>query len=201
MDALRIVPGGNYEGTGRSRGLARGLLVFFGDLNLTGEGMGIGGVAVRDRTCTYFSRSWNDRVDGDAIGRTYTLDTRIGWSHGRHLPSDALDRVRRRRLHAPALPQSLLLRPVLPLRSALGIYSLFETVPPVGEVSGHLRRAGRARGRPGKVHPPVKPGSTVCLLNEVECRVVHCGGPKRGIVPPPPGWEAHGSARSAGLPV
>ena len=68
MDAIRIVPGGNYEGTGRSRGLARGLLVFFGDLNLTGEGMGIGGVAVRDRTCTYFSRSWNDRADGDGSG-------------------------------------------------------------------------------------------------------------------------------------
>lgn len=193
MDTIRIVPGGNYEGTGRSRGLARGLLVFFGDLNLTGEGMGIGGVAVRDRTCTYFSRSWNDRTDdGDGFGRTYTLDTRISWIFmGR--PSPLLTRWIESAVGAymrlPSL-QSLLLRPLPPLRSALGIDSCFETVPPVGEVSVTCAVQGGHVDVRVEVHPPIKPGSTVCLLNELSAEWFSAAVRNREIAPPPPGWEA-----------
>jgi hypothetical protein len=48
MNEIRIIPNNMYQGEGISKGLARGLLVYYGDQNLTGEGMGIGSVAIRD---------------------------------------------------------------------------------------------------------------------------------------------------------
>ena len=194
MDAIRIVPGGNYEGTGRSRGLARGLLVYFGDLNLTGEGMGIGGVAVRDRTCTYLSRSWNDRADGERVGRTYTLDTRSGWSvMGRPSPwvTRGIESAVGAYMRLPSL-QNLLLRPVPRVRSALKIEPLFETVPPVGEVSVTCAVQGGHVDVRVKVHPPILPGSTVCLLNELSAEWFTAAVRNEAIAPPPPGWEALG---------
>ena len=41
MDKIWIVPDSVYQGEGISKGQARGLLVYYGDCNLTGEGMGI----------------------------------------------------------------------------------------------------------------------------------------------------------------
>lgn len=64
MDKICIIPDSVYQGEGISKGLARGLLVYYGDCNLTGEGMGIGSIALRDHECTYFSRSWTDQGEG-----------------------------------------------------------------------------------------------------------------------------------------
>lgn len=194
MDAIRIVPGGNYEGAGRSRGLARGLLVFIGDQNLTGEGVGIGGVAVRDRTCTYFSRSWNDRADEDGFGRTYTLDTRMSWSvMGRTSPllTRWIESAVGAYMRLPSL-QRILTLPVLPLRRTLAIDPLFETIPPVGQVTVTcVVQGGRVDVR-AEVHPPMKPGSMVCLLNELSAEWFTAAVRNEKIVPPPPGWEMIG---------
>jgi len=77
MDKICIVPDSVYQGEGISKGLARGLLVYYGDCNLTGEGMGIGSIALRGHECTYFSRSCTDSTEAGVIKRTFTLDTRI----------------------------------------------------------------------------------------------------------------------------
>ena len=92
MNKIRIIPDRSYIGEGISRGLARGLLVYYADQNLTGEGMGIGSIAFRNPDCTYFSRSWTDSSEAGVYKRTFTLDTRMRWSiHGR--PSDLLTRL------------------------------------------------------------------------------------------------------------
>lgn len=194
MDAIRIVPDRGYEGEGRSLGLARGLLVFYGDQNLTGEGMGIGSVAIRDRTGTYFCRSSGGWADEAGKGRTYTLDTRIGWAIGGR-PSPLLSRGVEAAvgayMHVPSL-QRLLMLPVQPLRRRLGISPVFQAVPPVGRVTVDSEvKGGRIDVRAG-VYPPLRPGSVVCLLNELSAdwftAAVRDGAP----APPPPGWEPLG---------
>jgi hypothetical protein len=40
MNQIRIIPDSTCQGEGISKGLARGLLVYYADQNLTGEGMG-----------------------------------------------------------------------------------------------------------------------------------------------------------------
>ena len=97
--AIRIVPEGNYRGSGISHGVTRGLLVFWNDVNLTGEGMGIGSVAVREPTCTYFSRSWDDVAEGHMIRRTFHIDTRMSGVFLAKYP-----RILRNGLNLPLVP-------------------------------------------------------------------------------------------------
>ncbi len=191
MDALRIVPGGDYEGAGRSSGLARGLLVYAGDKDLVGEGMGIGGVVVRDRTCTYFSRSWTDRAD-TGFERTFLLDTRMAWSvRGRSssLLARGIESGVGAYMRLPAL-QPLLLRPVPRLQRALKIESRFEASPPAGWVTVACAVTGTCIDVRAEVHPPVRPGSTVCLLNELSGEWFDAAVRGGAVGPPPPGWEA-----------
>ena len=46
MNKIHIVSDSIYQGEGISKALARGLLVYDDDQNLTGEGMGIGSIAI-----------------------------------------------------------------------------------------------------------------------------------------------------------
>ena len=79
MNHIRIIHDNTYQGEGISRGLARGLLVYYADQNLTGEGMGIGSIAFRNPECTYFSRSWTHASGAGVHKRTFSLDTRMRW--------------------------------------------------------------------------------------------------------------------------
>jgi hypothetical protein len=148
MDTIRIVPGAEYSGEGISRGLARGLLVYFGDQNITGEGMGIGSIALKDQEYTYFSRSWTDSKEDGVLRRTFTLDTRMRWSiRGR--PSSVLSRWIENGISAymqlPRL-QGILMLPVLPLRTLIRIHPLFETIP-------HGEKSPSPTGLPGTTWP------------------------------------------------
>src|SRR5512137_514977 len=124
MDTIRIVPGAEYSGEGISKGLARGLLVYYGDQNITGEGMGVGSIALRDQDYTYFSRSWTDSKENGVLIRTFSLDTRMKWSI-RGKPSSVLTRWIENGIsaymHLPRL-QGILMLPVLPLRTLIGIH-------------------------------------------------------------------------------
>lgn len=200
MDAIRIVPGGDYEGTGRSRGLARGLLVYAGDQDLTGEGMGIGGVALRDHTGTRFSRSWTDRED-EGFERTYLLETRMAWSvAGRPSPllARAIESGVGVYMRLPAL-QPLLLRPVPRLQRALRVESGFEAAPPAGRVTVACAVTGGRVDVRAEIHPSAGPESTVCLLNELSGRWFTASVRSGEIGPPPPGWEAINPADPPGL--
>jgi hypothetical protein len=200
MDKIRIVPDSSYQGTAISRGLARGLLVYYGDCNLTGEGMGIGSIALRDPECTYFSRSWSDSADTGVLRRTFTLDTRMRWGiRGR--PSDLLTRWIESGISAymrlPRLQSIIQLR-VFPLRTLLGIHPLFETVPPRGKVTFTYRVTGLSVDVHVESNLPVKLQDTLCLLNELSAAWFTAGWDGKRPASPPPGWEKVGADQ---LPV
>lgn len=200
MDKIRIVPGAGYKGEGRSQGLARGLLVYHGDQNITGEGMGIGSVALRDREFTYFSRSWTDSEEDGVLKRTFTLDTRMRWCI-RGKPSPFLTRGIESGISAymqiPRL-QGIILRPVFPLRTLLGIHPLFETIPSRGTVTFTYRITGHYVEVHAEIHVPIGPRDTLCLLNELSAAAFTAGWEGKQPAAPPPGWEKISPAQ---LPV
>ena len=200
MNKISIIPDSTYEGEGLSRGLARGLLVYCGDQNLTGEGMGIGSIAFRNPECTYFSRSWTDSSEAGVHKRTFTLDTRMRWSiYGR--PSDLLTRLIEFGISAymqlPWFPGTIML-PVPALSTLLGIHPLFETIPPRGKVTFSYRVSGNNVEVQVEVMTPVMPQDTLCLLNELSAAWFTAGWDGERQVSPPPGWEIVSSAQ---LPV
>jgi len=190
MNGIRVIPDGHYLGGGISQGLARGLLVFFCDQNLTGEGMGIGSVAVRDHEYTYFSRSWNDSADEGALIRTFTIDTRMSWSiRGNPLPwmTRWIESGISAYMQLPAF-QNIIMRPVLPLRRILCIHPVFETIPPRGQVTVTYRVEGGHVDVRAEIHPPIQLGDTVCLLNELSAVWFTAAVRDEKTGPPPPGW-------------
>ena len=195
MDNICITPDSVYQGEGISRGLARGLLVYYGDCNLTGEGMGIGSIALRDHECTYFSRSWTDSTESGVFRRTFTLDTRMMWGiRGR--PSNILTRWIESGISAyMQLPwfQSILMLPVLPLRTLLGIHPFFETIPPRGKATFTYRVTGQKVEIQVESTMTVRPKDTLCLLNELSAAWFTAGWDGNRTVSPPPGWEKVGS--------
>jgi hypothetical protein len=191
MNRIRIVPGPEYHGEGISRGLARGLLVYYGDCNLTGEGMGIGSIALRDRECTYFSRSWADSSEAGALRRTFTLDTRMRWAIGGK-PSSLLTRCIESCVSAyMQLPrfQKFFLLPVFPVRTLLGIHPIFESVPPRGKVTFTYR----VNGSHIRVHAEITLSAgeqdTLCLVNELSAAWFTAGWDGNRVSSPPPGWK------------
>lgn len=194
MDGIRIVAGAEYAGEGISRGLARGLPVYYGDCNLTGEGMGIGSIALRNREYTYFSRECTDSHEDGVFQRTFSLDTRVRWCF-LGLPSGVLTRLVESGISAyMRLPwlQDFLLWPVFPLRTLLGIHPLFEPVPPRGQVTFTYRIA--ADHVDVSVAPEVQAGEgdTLCLLNELSAAWFTTGEVEGRAGHPPPGWEKVG---------
>ena len=200
MNQIRIISDSMYQGEGISKGLARGLLMYYGDQNLTGEGMGIGSIAIRDHECTYFSRSCTDSTEAGVIKRTFTLDTRMRWSI-RGKPSNLLTRWIEHGISAyMQLPwfQSSIMLPVSPLSTLLGIHPLFETIPSRGKVTFAYRVTGNTVEVQVEMNTPVRSQDTVCLLNELSAAWFTAGWDGERPVSPPPGWE---KVTSAQLPV
>ena len=80
MPGIDIYSDKDYTGEGFSHGLAMGLLVRFDGENLTQEGMGIGGLALKTESATYFSRcSTTESIDSRRWSKTFLVDTRISW--------------------------------------------------------------------------------------------------------------------------
>lgn len=198
MTGVSIVPD-QYRGDGISEGLARGLLVWSGGENLTGEGMGIGSVAIRCPGFTCFSRTCTDRPGGEGvITRTFLVDTRMSWSIlGTVSPwlTRSIESGVGAYMRFPGL-QRILMAPVMPLRSLLSVHPVFESIPPSAEVTFTYRITGTAVDISARVRPLADPLGTVCLLNELSADCFPAGW-NGGIVPPPPGWEELNGERDA----
>jgi hypothetical protein len=193
MEDLRIVSAGDYTGEGIRKSLARGLLVYYGDCNLTGEGMGIGSIALRDCDCTFFSRSWKDFSDGAVLSRTFSIDTRMGWGVGGKASAWLTRWIEAWIGVYMLLPrlQGLLMRPADPLRSLLGIHPVFETVRPRGSATFTYRVYGDRVDVEVRVSGSMQKGDTLCLLNELSASWFTAGWERGHPAPPPPGWEKY----------
>jgi len=191
MDGIRIEPGPGYPGEGISKGLARGLLVYYDECHLTGEGMGIGSIALRDHEYTYFSRSWTDSDDGDCFRRTFILDTRMIWSIGGKasgLLTRAIEYGISAYMQFPWF-QRMLIGVVLPLRTLLGIHPLYETVPSRGEVTFTYQVTGSRVEIQADFTLQGRNEDTLCLLNELSAAWFTAGWEGEHLSSPPPGWE------------
>jgi hypothetical protein len=200
MKKIRIIPDRSYQGEGISRGLARCLLVYYADQNLTGEGMYIGSIAFRTPECTYFSLSWSDSKDAGVHKRTFTLGTSMRWSiHGR--PSDLLTRlIEYDIITCKQLPgfQGNIMLPVPAPNSLPGFHPLFETIPSRGKVTFSYRVTGNTIEVQAEVFTPVMSQDTLYMLNELSAAWFTSGWDGKRSVSPPPGWE---KIRSTQLPV
>ena len=196
MDKIRIVAE-EYSGEGISRDLARGLLVYYGNCNLTGEGMGIGSIALRDSQSTYFSRSWKDSTEPGILRRTFILDTRIRWSiQGKTsgLLTRWIESGVSIYMHLPSF-QNIFMLPVLPLRNLLHIHPLFETISPRGKVTFTYRVTGASVDVQAEIDMQVSRQDTICLLNELSAIWFTAGEDGKRLTSPLPGWEKVRSSR------
>ncbi|HTY15411.1 MAG TPA: hypothetical protein VMC42_06860 [Methanoregulaceae archaeon] len=199
-DDIRLVRPDDYTGEGRSRGLARGLLAYYGELNLTAEGMGIGGVALKDRYGTCFSRSWKDSEECGLFKRTFCLDTRLVWGiGGRPVPllSWPIQLYTDAYMKMPWL-QNRILAPALKLRTMAGIMPLFITIPSRGTVTLTYEISGGHAQIHASSTVQAGPGERLCILNELSAAHFTSGWDGEHLVPPPPGWDEVSHAQ---LPV
>lgn len=200
MGQIRIVTDENYTGEGISQGLARGLLVYYQDCNLTGEGMGIGSIALRDIHYTYFSRSWTDAVDGEILTRTFFIDTRMIWSIQEKqvfLLTRLIEYATRIYMRLPRA-QKILMIPVFPLRTLLGIHPVFETISPLGKVRCTYKVNGNDIEVEVCMEDPLKEHEILFLLNELSARWFTDGCEKGRQTYQIPAWER---ISSVNLPV
>jgi len=200
MANISIILDSEYRGDGISAGLARGLLVWSGSEDLTGEGMGIGSVGVRFPGFTCFSRTCTDRSGADGvITRTFLVDTRMSWSiFGKVSPwlTRSIESGIDAYMHLPGL-QRLLMAPVMPLRTLLRIHPLFETIPVCAEIMLTYQVTGTAVDITARIRQIDDSIGTVCLLNELSADCFSdawCGGMN---CTPPPGWEELSGRESA----
>jgi len=200
MSRIRIVAGEPYPGEGISKGLACGLHVYCQECNLTGEGMGLGSVALRDHRYTYFSRSWTDSIDENTLTRTFLIDTRMIWSICEK-PSPVLTRLIeyavRFYMRIPGV-QRVLMKPVFPLRTLLRIHPVFELIAPRGTVSFSYRINTNNIEIQVSVEDPLEQQEKLFLLNELSAKWFVAGWHQGRTIAPPPGWE---KISEADLPV
>jgi hypothetical protein len=181
----------DYIGEGASEGLSRGILVFSKDRNLTGEGMGIGSIALRKCGYTYFSSNPTTRVaDGGVIERRFYIDTWRKWARKGYSSAGLTRFIEFTADCYMALPWA---QPVLCVQSPLiGVLSLHPVLEPISPLArADFRYSFTTKGIFVSCTIESCTGSLprIFILNELDgdlfCRSFQHGSP----APPPPGWR------------
>jgi hypothetical protein len=181
----------SYSGEGRTRDLARGLLVYAGRQNLTREGMGIGCPVAKTDGATLFSR-WcrTDRISRNHIRKTFRIDTGMGWGISGEL-SPAIT-------HAVATAVDLYMRnPALQPLLGFGvgirrwsrIRPVWYGIDPVAEVLFDYHIGDWSIGVICRLRACRGGLPTIYLLNELGADSFQNGWHDGLPTPPPRGWE------------
>lgn len=189
--SIRFVHDSHYRGEGRSHGLARGLLVFDNEKNLTREGMGIGSPVILAGGNTYFSRScYSAYSDEDTRTSSFLLDTGLDWGFGEH-PVRSLTYLINRTVNVYLQHPSL--QSFLPagsmVRSLLGIRPIWHTVLPLGEIYFEYRVCYPEVEISCHIIRLVENVSSIILLNELGADVFTHVWSEGRICAPPSGWD------------
>ncbi|MBP1930001.1 hypothetical protein J2741_002597 [Methanolinea mesophila] len=169
------------------------MLVLIRGSNVSGEGMGIGAVALECREGFFFAKNCSTMVfSPHLVRKIFQVDSRMSWER-KGIPTVPLTRVLD--LVSDIYMKMPFLQPLLavssPVRTALGITPSFEPVPPIAEARFMYRREGDTIEVSCTITPR-EPGITrIFLLNELAAdsftRGFHDGNP----TPPPTGWQEH----------
>lgn len=181
----------DYNGKGASQGLCRGILVFSGQQNVTGEGMGLGSIALRKGGYTYFpTRNTTRACDDGIIEKVFPIDTWRKWAcKGRS--SRYLTRFIE--FTADCYMAIPWVQPILcvqsPLIRALSLHPALEQIPPLAIAEFKYIVERRAVIVSCKVSSCTGDLPRIFILNELDgdtfCRAFLNGAP----APPPSGWR------------
>jgi len=179
-----------YRG-GRSSEFAEGILVRDGDLDLTGEGMGIGSVALRTTDFTYFPQNSRTVHHNDDVSRIFLLDTRIVWRFWGITSvwlTGLMEKLVTWYMTHPSLQNVFL--PLCGLRGVARLETAPEVMEPVAEAQFFYRVKGSAIQISCTVQSLQGPLPEVWLLNELAADIFTASLQEDRLLPPPPGWEA-----------
>jgi hypothetical protein len=192
MDGVRFSADADFAGSGISYGLARGLQVWAGPDNLTGEGMGIGTVAIRTKDGTFFSQSAAGNSENSShFTRTFAVDTKMSWG----ICGTASPLLTRLAEHAIGLYmqhphlQRYFMAIVPPLRKITGINPVFEKISPCAEVAFTYTIERIAVDVAVRITAGTDLVGTLCILNELSADAFSAGWVD-GRTDLPPGWQA-----------
>jgi hypothetical protein len=169
------------------------MLVFADGRNITGEGMGIGAVVLKDRRFSYFSLNCNTVVHApDFIEKTFFVDSRMIWRRGA-ASSMALtwcmERVNEGYMRSPRLQSLLCLGSHT--KRFLGMNPVFEPIPPIAESHFTYRIAGDRIDVSCTIRPLARPLPSVFILSELAADSFTCAFFRGEVMKPPPGWTRH----------
>ena len=189
---IRFLSDSQYPGEGKSAGLARGMLVFLGERNLTREGMGLGSPAFKYPTATVFARAGFPETRADqGIIKEFPMDTRISWGkQDMDVPllTCALEIVTSMYKKAPWLqPNCLGLGQKLLSRFSLQPH--LRPIPSRGETTIKYQQQGHALEIECVITARQQKLPQVCLLNELGADFFSRGWRGGQFILPPSGWE------------
>jgi hypothetical protein len=190
---IEFSPGQDYLGEGISRGLARGILVLADGRNITGEGMGIGAVALKDRSFSYFSLNCNTVLHApDLVEKTFFIDSRMIWRRGGS-PSVPLtwcmERVNDVYMRFPGL--QILLRPGSHTKRFLGLNPVFESIPPLAEAQFTYCSTGDHIDVFCTIRPLARRLPSVFILSELAADSFTHAFSQGKAMKPPSGWARY----------
>jgi hypothetical protein len=203
MPLIEFSPGQDYLGEGISKGLARGILVLADGRNITGEGMGIGAVAMKDRNYSYFSLNCNTVVHTpDFVEKTFFIDSRMIWRRGgdQSVPLTwCMERANEVYMRSPGLQSLLCLGSHT--KKFLGLNPFFEPIPPIAESHFTYRIAGDRIEVSCTIRPVARRLPAVFILSELAADSFTCAFSRGNAIKPPPGWARHEPGKDLYDPV
>jgi hypothetical protein len=190
ISGIEFSPGEDYLGEGVSYGIARGILVFVDGRNITGEGMGIGAVALKSPSFSFFARNCSTTIiTPGVIEKTFLVDSRLLWG-----PADSpsilltmvLEKIMEWYMRWPAF--QFLLPCGSRVRRALGLKPFFDPVPPVAEARFTYRIEKNKITVSCTIRPLGGGFASVFILNELAADSFTHGFFKGKVIRPPSGW-------------
>ncbi len=184
----------SYRGEGISRGLSRGLLVASDGVNLTGEGMGIGAIALKGPGITCFARSCRTtEVCPGVVRKAFVVDTRLLWGR-RDTPSEPITGFLEQTVdwYMNRSTLQVLLAPGSAWKRLFGLKPFLQPVAPPARAMVTYTIRGDDIGVNWVISSPSdRRYTSVFLMNELAADAFTHGFFEGRQTPPPGGWARH----------
>lgn len=193
MTAVTYAAGDRDRGQGMSAGLARGLLALHGADDITGEGLGLGAIAVRHGPFTYFGELTQSRRAGRSVTKHFRINRRLLWTvWGRPSPFVTKLGARSTKVYmsTPLLQKTLMHVRVLALvKRILGLGTTIEAAPQVAAARCDYQIGRRGVAVTCRLTTAKRTPVTCYVMNELSADTFQSAVQAGRKVRPPSGWE------------